>query len=86
MVLTSVGSNSLTSPPYSTFLFALILQKKMEVALEVVTVVLEYFGWDRQEIGVSFFKNCFSEYVTTLTVSAESYHRSIASNLYFSIS
>lgn len=27
----------------------------MEFALEVVTTVLEYFGWDRHEIEVSFF-------------------------------
>ena len=34
---------------------SLRILKEMEFALEVVTTVLEYFGWDRHEIEVSFF-------------------------------
>lgn len=41
----------------------------MEIALEVVRMVLEYFGWDGHEIEVSLLENLSSVCVTTSTWS-----------------
>ena len=56
----------------------------MEIALEVVRMVLEYFGWDGHEIEVSLLENLSSVCVTTSTWSVlfKLYTINLSSNNY----